>query len=55
MTRGRFWDRRQVRALNAEIIREAGLPDEAAVSMLVFAHGWRDDARVRDKSLGCLS
>jgi len=51
MTRGRFWDRRQVRALNAEIIREAGLPDEAAVSMLVFVHGWRDDAQVCDKSL----
>src|SRR5260370_3200607 len=48
---GRFWDRRQVTALEAEIVREAGLPDEAAVSMLVFAHGWRDDARVCDKSL----
>ncbi|HWS71224.1 MAG TPA: hypothetical protein VN605_03885, partial [Thermoanaerobaculia bacterium] len=48
---GRFWDRRQVRALVAEMTREAGLPDEAAVSMLVFVHGWRDDARVCDKSL----
>src|SRR5258707_13706756 len=48
---GRFWDRRQVTALEAEIVREAGLPDEPAVSMLVFVHGWRDDARICDKSL----
>src|SRR5258708_30561918 len=48
---GRFWDRCQVTALKAEIVREAGLPDEAAVSMLVFVHGWRDDARVCDRSL----
>ena len=48
---GRFWDRRQVAALEAEITKEARLPDEAAVSMMVFAHGWRDDARVCDKAL----
>ena len=48
---GRFWDRRQVAALEAEMTREASLPDEAAVSMLVFVHGWRDDARVCDKAL----
>src|SRR5689334_22859301 len=43
---GRFWDRRQVAALEAEMTREAGLPDEAPMSTLVFVHGWRDDARV---------
>ena len=48
---GRFWDRRQVAALEAELTREANVPDEAAVNVLVFAHGWRDDARVCDKSL----
>jgi pimeloyl-ACP methyl ester carboxylesterase len=48
---GRFWDRRQVAALEAEITREARLDDEAPVSTLVFAHGWRDDARVCDKAL----
>jgi hypothetical protein len=48
---GRFWDRRQVRALEDEIAREAHVDDEAAVSMLVFVHGWRDDARVCDKAL----
>src|SRR5258707_8696840 len=46
---GRFLDRRQVAALDAEITREA-LPDEAAGSTLVFAHGWRDDAQVCDKA-----
>ncbi len=48
---GRFWDRRQVAALEAEMTREAGLPDESAVSTIVFVHGWRDDARVCDKAL----
>src|SRR6267142_179431 len=48
---GRFWDRRQVAALEAEMTREAGLPDEVAVSTIVFVHGWRDDARVCDKAL----
>jgi len=48
---GRFWDRRQVAALEAEMTREARLDDEAAVSTLVFVHGWRDDAQVCDKAL----
>jgi hypothetical protein len=48
---GRFWDRRQVAALEAEMAKEAGLADQAPVSTLVFVHGWRDDARVCDKSL----
>ena len=48
---GRFWDRRQVAALDAEMTREARLDGEAAVSVLVFAHGWRDDAQVCDKAL----
>jgi len=48
---GRFWDRRQVAALEAEMAKEASQADEAPVSALVFVHGWRDDARVCDKSL----
>ncbi len=48
---GRFWDRRQVAALEAEMTKEASLADEAPVSTLVFVHGWRDDARVCDKAL----
>lgn len=48
---GRFWDRRQIAALEAEMTREASLDDQAAVSTLVFVHGWRDDARVCDKAL----
>ena len=48
---GRFWDRGQVRALESEITKQASLNDDAAVSMLVFVHGWRDDARVCDKAL----
>ena len=53
---GRFWDRRQVAALEAEMTKEAGLPDKSAVSTIVFVHGWRDDARVCDKAdneFGC--
>src|SRR5258708_39447160 len=49
---GRFWDRRQVTALKAEIVREAGPPDQTAVSMLGFVYGWRDGARVRGKAPG---
>src|SRR5260370_4774121 len=48
---GRFWDRRQVAALEAEMTKEASQADEAAVSTIVFVHGWRDDARVCDKAL----
>jgi pimeloyl-ACP methyl ester carboxylesterase len=48
---GRFWDRQQVAALGGEIARAANSPDEAPVSMLVFVHGWRDDAGVCDKAL----
>ena len=48
---GRFWDRRQVAALEAEMTREASQVDEAPVSTIVFTHGWRDDARVCDKAL----
>ncbi|MGH9420128.1 MAG: hypothetical protein ACRD3J_09150, partial [Thermoanaerobaculia bacterium] len=45
---GRFWDRRQVAALESEMTRQARLNDDPAVSVLVFAHGWRDDAQVCD-------
>lgn len=48
---GRFWDRKQVGAAIGEITRQARTDDDAAVSMLVFVHGWRDDARVCDKAL----
>src|SRR5258708_19066659 len=48
---GRFWDRRQVAALEAEMTKEASQADEAPVSTLVFVHGWRDDARVCDRAL----
>jgi hypothetical protein len=48
---GRFWDRRQLAALEAEMTKEASPADEAPVSTLVFVHGWRDDARVCDKAL----
>src|SRR5258707_7075266 len=48
---GRFWDRRQVAALAAELTRQAGADDESGVGMLVFVHGWRDDSRVCDKAL----
>jgi hypothetical protein len=48
---GRFWDRRQVSAVLAEITRQARANDDAGVGMLVYVHGWRDDAEVCDKAL----
>jgi pimeloyl-ACP methyl ester carboxylesterase len=48
---GRFWDRKQVAAVLGEITREARTDDDAGVGMLVYVHGWRDDARVCDKAL----
>src|SRR5260221_1330521 len=51
---GRFWDRRQVTALEAEIAREAGLPDQTPVSMFGFGHRWREKPRRFDKALGAL-
>ena len=48
---GRFWDREQVKALQAEMVRQARENEDAGVGTLVFVHGWRDDARVCDKAL----
>ena len=48
---GRFWDREQVRALEAEMTRQARENPDAGVGTLVFVHGWRDDARACDKAL----
>jgi hypothetical protein len=48
---GRFWDRKQVGAVIAEITRQARTDDDAGINMMVFVHGWRDDARVCDTAL----
>jgi hypothetical protein len=50
---GRFWDRNQLAALESEIIRQAREVDDASVRILVFVHGWRDDASVCDEHLAC--
>lgn len=50
---GRFWDRRQVDALEAEILRNAGGPDDPGVILPVFVHGWRHNADVCDANLAC--
>ena len=47
---GRFWDRRQVGALLGEITQQSRT-DDAGINMLVFVHGWRDDAQVCDTAL----
>jgi len=48
---GRFWDRRQVAALAAELTRQASADEKSGLGMLVFVHGWRNDSRVCDKAL----
>src|SRR5260370_7115646 len=48
---GRFWDRPQGTPLQAEIVREARLPDQTAVSMLVFVHRWPRDPPSSAQSL----
>ena len=48
---GRFWDRNQVAALAAELTQQARANEQSGVGMLVFVHGWRDDARVCDEAL----
>jgi hypothetical protein len=48
---GRFWDRKQVGAVIGEITRQARTNDDAGIGMLVYVHGWRDDARLCDKAL----
>ncbi|HMM34293.1 MAG TPA: hypothetical protein PKA62_06100 [Thermoanaerobaculia bacterium] len=50
---GRFWDRRQLRALEAEVLGQAGGPEDPGVVLTVFVHGWRHDARVCDANLAC--
>lgn len=50
---GRFWDRRQIDALEAEILRSAGGPEDPGVIMPVFVHGWRHNAEVCDANLTC--
>src|SRR5258706_9032748 len=47
---GRFWDRRQVAALEAEMTREAGLPGESAGRTVGVVPGWRGEARGFDKA-----
>src|SRR5260370_42289491 len=48
---GRFLDRRQGTALEAAIVTEAGLPDEAPLSLVGVDRGWRDDTHVSPQSL----
>jgi len=50
---GRFWDRNQLVALGAEIIRQAHASQDSGVRMLVFVHGWRNDATVCNEALAC--
>jgi hypothetical protein len=48
---GRFWDRRQLRALEAEVLGQEGGPEDPGVVLTVFVHGWRHDARVCDANV----
>lgn len=50
---GQYWDRRQVDALEAEVVQEAGGSDDPGVLMPVFVHGWRHGADVCDTHLAC--
>lgn len=50
---GRFWDRRQVDVLEAEIRRGAKGPGEPGALIAVFVHGWKHSADVCDSYLAC--
>lgn len=50
---GRFWDRRQLRALEAEVLGQAGGPEDPGVVLTIFVHGWRHDASVCDANVAC--